>query len=145
MKRESPFADEWRRCLREHYQYIIREQDRVTERSLLTVLHEVGFADSELAELRVLATMRAEDMPDDYLPPEVTAETLFQIGGVAVPGSPPAQESAQDTMVESVQDAVQGAAQDAESHEAAETAEEADNQPDEDAGAGDAPRQMSLF
>lgn len=64
----NPFAEEWRRCLREHYKYIIHTQDSVTEKSLVIVMQQVGFSESELAEMRVEATMRADTMPDDFVP-----------------------------------------------------------------------------
>lgn len=62
------FADEWRRCLREQYKYVIRNNDRVTRPSLTDVLHSVGFTNEELRQLELEATMRVEDMPDDFMP-----------------------------------------------------------------------------
>jgi hypothetical protein len=64
----SPFTDDWRDCLRAHYQEVVRNQDHVTERTLVGVLHEVGFSESEMAELKVLATLRVEDVPPDFVP-----------------------------------------------------------------------------
>lgn len=64
----SVFEDEWRACLREQYKYVIRNGDHVTLRSLVPVLHEVGFTDDELAQLRIEATLRTEDVPDDFVP-----------------------------------------------------------------------------
>lgn len=61
----SIFADEWRECLRAHYSYVIRADDRLTERTLRGVMmHEAGFTEAELKELQVRATMRVEDAPD---------------------------------------------------------------------------------
>lgn len=54
----SPFADDWRDCLRAHYQHVIRTDDQVTESTLTGVLRDLNFSTTELAELRVLATMR---------------------------------------------------------------------------------------
>ncbi|MDQ7026583.1 MAG: hypothetical protein Q9P01_06470 [Anaerolineae bacterium] len=65
-KRASVFSDEWRRCLREHYKYVIGKEDKATEETLLPILHRFGFRDDELRELYVEATMR--DMPDDFVP-----------------------------------------------------------------------------
>ncbi|MGQ9886914.1 MAG: hypothetical protein ACUVSX_00350 [Aggregatilineales bacterium] len=73
----SIFTDDWRACLREHYMYVVRTGDRVTLPSLTLVMHEIGFTDDDLAELRVLATMRADDMPPDYVPPEIAAPRAF--------------------------------------------------------------------
>lgn len=68
------FAQEWRDCLKAHYQYVIRENDGVTLRTLVKVLHAVGFTDDDLSQLRIEATMRADAMPDDYVPEEVIAQ-----------------------------------------------------------------------
>ena len=64
----SVFSDDWRDCLREQYKYVIQDQDQVTERSLTEVMHQVGFGDEELRVLRVEATMRAEDVSEDFQP-----------------------------------------------------------------------------
>jgi hypothetical protein len=68
MTEQNIFAEEWRRCLREHYKYIIKESDKVTEQTLVTVLHRVGFTENELRQLYMEATIRAEDMSGDVLP-----------------------------------------------------------------------------
>jgi hypothetical protein len=116
----SVFADDWRACLREHYMHVVRTDDRVTLPSLTLVMHEVGFSDDDLAELRVLATMRADDMPADYVPPEVAAPRVF--AAVAPPDeieaeadAPPVEES------------------------------EPEPEPEPDADDPDAPQQLSLF
>lgn len=64
----SVFTDEWRECLREHYKAVVREQDHVTLKSLVKVMYTVGFTDDDLNELKVLATMRADEMPQDFMP-----------------------------------------------------------------------------
>lgn len=66
------FADDWRDCLREQYRYVIRQQDKRTEATLTEVLHEVGFSEDELAALKLEATMRADEMPDDYVPEAIS-------------------------------------------------------------------------
>jgi hypothetical protein len=68
MSKESIFKDEWRECLRAHYMDVIRRDDQRTLKSLVRVMHDTGFGDDELAELRVRATMRMEDVPDDFVP-----------------------------------------------------------------------------
>jgi len=68
MPKDSIFTDEWRRCLRAHYMDVIRRNDQITLKSLVRVMHDTGFNDDELAELRVRATMRADEMPDDFVP-----------------------------------------------------------------------------
>lgn len=64
----SVFSDEWRRCLREQYKHVIRTNDKVTKPSLTRVLYQIGFTDDELRQLAVEATLRTEDMPDDFVP-----------------------------------------------------------------------------
>jgi hypothetical protein len=89
---EDVFADEWRACLRAHYKHVIRTGDHVTEPSLRVVMHQAGFDDSELAELRVLATMHIDDSGADFVPdmdvleppPAPTAEARVFAGGVPV-------------------------------------------------------------
>lgn len=68
MAERNIFAEEWRRCLREHYKYVIAEGDHITERTLVGVLHRVGFTDDELRQLYMEATLRAEDVPDNFMP-----------------------------------------------------------------------------
>jgi hypothetical protein len=64
----NPFDDEWRDCLRAHYIHVVRSGDTLTEPSLNRVLNQVGFSESELAELHVRATMHVDDVPADFVP-----------------------------------------------------------------------------
>ncbi|MFN8377729.1 MAG: hypothetical protein U0452_03580 [Anaerolineae bacterium] len=68
MPSPSPFASDWRDCLVAHYQNVLRNQDQLTESTLVGVLQEVGFSAQDLAEIKVRATMRAEDMGPDFVP-----------------------------------------------------------------------------
>jgi len=68
MERRSIFFDEWIKSLREQYKYVIRNNDQVTLSSLTEVMHDVGFTDDELAQLRVQATMHVDDVGADYVP-----------------------------------------------------------------------------
>lgn len=65
---ENVFADEWRECLEAHYMHVIRTKDRVTEPSLTVVMGQAGFNKSELAELRVRATMHIDQSGEDFVP-----------------------------------------------------------------------------
>lgn len=67
MDQQSVFFEEWMRSLREQYKYVIRSQDKVTLPSLTAVLHQVGFTDDELTQLRIEATMRLDDVGADYV------------------------------------------------------------------------------
>jgi hypothetical protein len=71
MSQRRIFADDWRDCLREQYLSVIRQQDQRTEVTLNEVMYEAGFSEDDLAAMRLEATLRAEDMPDDYVPEEV--------------------------------------------------------------------------
>lgn len=68
MSDQSVFAEEWRRCLRAHYVHVIRSDDQVTQKSLVRVLARLGFTEDEIRALYREATMRAEDLPDDFMP-----------------------------------------------------------------------------
>ena len=64
----SVFTEEWRECLREQYKHVIHINDKNTIVSLTGVMLSAGFREDELAQLRVEATIRTEDMPDDFIP-----------------------------------------------------------------------------
>lgn len=68
MAERSIFADEWRDCLRAQYRSVVRNDDQVTLKTLVGVMYEVGFSEAELRELYLQATMRADDVPDDFVP-----------------------------------------------------------------------------
>lgn len=68
MEKHGVFFDEWIKSLREQYKHVIRNNDQVTLPSLTQVLHNIGFTDDELAQLRVEATMHVDDVGDDYVP-----------------------------------------------------------------------------
>jgi len=67
MDQRSVFFEEWIRSLREQYKYVVRNRDKVTLPSLTAVLHQVGFTDDELAQLRIEATMHLDDVGADYV------------------------------------------------------------------------------
>jgi hypothetical protein len=121
----SIFADDWRACLREHYMEMVRKQDRVTLPSLTLVMYEVGFSDDDLDALRLLATMRADAMPDDYVPPEVAEARVFAVvEALPEPDDlPPEPEPEADV----------------------EPEPEPEPAPDEDAHDPDTPQQLTLF
>lgn len=68
MDQRSVFFEEWIRSLREQYKYVVRTDDRVTLPTLTAVLQDVGFGEDELAQLRVEATMRVDDVGADFAP-----------------------------------------------------------------------------
>lgn len=132
MSQGSIFADEWRDCLREHYMYVIRERDDITRPTLTKVMFEAGFSEDELAELRVRATMRADDMPDDFVPDLDVLEAKIQ----PVPEIPTVEVPTPDEIAEDEPSVDEMVALEAEEPEAEGEIEEEDP---------DAPKQLSLF
>ena len=140
MPKESIFTDEWRECLRAHYMDVIRRNDQITLKSLVRVMHDTGFSDDDMAELRVRATMRAEDMPDNYVPDM----HIFQVNA----DFSPSEEVAADQPLLEIEPMPQEAVAEAFYDDRPETAEEEaageftveDNKDDPDA-----PQQLSLF
>jgi hypothetical protein len=144
MSKDSIFTDEWRKCLRAHYMDVVRRDDQRTLKTLVRVMHDTGFSDDELAELRVRATMRAEDMPEDFVPDthlfQVNAD--FPVSEDVVPAAEPLIEPAyveQEISNELLQplDEVAEVAQET----VPEELEEIDSEKEDP----DAPQQLSLF
>ncbi|GAB1421725.1 hypothetical protein MASR2M15_19070 [Anaerolineales bacterium] len=67
-KRNSVFENDWRLCLQEQYMSVIRTEDHITKVSLTPLMLEMGFSESDLEMMYIKATMRADVMPEDYLP-----------------------------------------------------------------------------
>jgi len=140
MPKESIFTDEWRECLRAHYMDVIRRNDQITLKSLVRVMHDTGFSDDDMAELRVRATMRAEDMPDNYVPDM----HIFQVNA----DFSPSEEVVADQPLLETEPMPQEAVAEAVYDDRPETAEEEgageftveDNKDDPDA-----PQQLTLF
>ena len=82
MPSTSIFAEEWRDCLRAHYTYVVKMNDRGTEKTLRGVMFEAGFTDAELKELTVRATMHVDDVGADFVPDM----DLLETAAVVVPG-----------------------------------------------------------
>lgn len=150
----SIFSDDWRECLMEQYKDVVRRNDTLTETSLVRVLHEVGFRDDELRELKLYATMRADELAGDFVPDldiphddhshhhhahdvptheePYAEERPLVVAGVDI--EPPEEaEHVHDELVEAI----------VESAEA--LAEDVPEETDDDTPDPDAPIQMSLF
>lgn len=139
MPKESVFKDEWRECLRAHYMDVCRRDDQRTLKSLVRVMHDTGFTDDELAELRVRATMRADEMPDDFVPDmrvfQVNADLSFVQEAIPTPDTLPqdlflGELAVYDDRPETVEEEV--------IEEGSDLSEEVKPDPD-------APQQLSLF
>ena len=135
--KDSVFVEEWRRCLRAHYMDVVRRNDQVTLKTLVRVMHDTDFSDDELAELRVRATMRADEMPEDFIPDT----RIFQAADLPAPDDvAPAAEP--EPFIEPAY--IEDAAQD-ELLEPAEEIADAGEEPDAETEDPDAPQQLSLF
>jgi hypothetical protein len=142
-KRESIFAQDWRDCLEEHYKDVVQRNDTLTEKTLVQVLHDVGYRDDDLRQLKLEATMRTEDLQGDFVPQlelDEAEPTVYE--GVAVPTEVPPHEVEVDPddnflpeEAVAVEEPVVG-----------EIEAEAEEGPlDDDAPDPDAPQQMSMF
>ena len=68
MDQRSVFFEEWLRSLREQYKHVVRIDDQVTLPTLTAVMQDVGFGEDELTQLRLEATMHADDIQEDFVP-----------------------------------------------------------------------------
>lgn len=68
MANDSIFADEWRECLQAQYQHVVRNNDQITLKSLVPVMLDVGFSEEDLRDFAFQATLRAEEVADDFVP-----------------------------------------------------------------------------
>jgi hypothetical protein len=62
------FVNDWRNCLQAHYMQIVRDNDLTTLETLQSVMVEVGFQESDLKELYVMATAHVDDVAHDFVP-----------------------------------------------------------------------------
>jgi hypothetical protein len=139
---KSIFSEDWRECLEEHYKDVVRRDDQLTERTLVGVLHDVGFRDADLQRLKLEATMRAEDMQADVVP-ELDLDSLD--GGTIHAGVdvPPAAEVAPHEVEPDPDDNFlpeEVAVVEEPEAEAEPVEEESPDEPDPDG-----PQQMSMF
>jgi ribosomal protein L12E/L44/L45/RPP1/RPP2 len=131
MSESSIFAEEWRDCLRAHYTHVVRAQDRLTERTLISVMHEAGFSDEELHDLKLHATMHVDDVGADFVPDAA----LFE--AVALPAAPAPEAVAEEQTAASAEE--QSVPAEDDDPEPPPASEEYYAPPD------DTPRQLSLF
>lgn len=140
---ENPFADDWRDCLKAHYTAVVRAGDRITEPTLTQVMVEAGFSEAALAEMKVLATLRSEDVPEDFVPDLnalAAADEPRVFAAVTVPEAAPAADEAPAAELPLTADE-QAAVEELNTEEAPPAeAEVPDDEPDIEA-----PQQLSLF
>ncbi len=139
----SVFADDWRDTLKEQYKHVIREDDNHTEATLRTIMYDVGFDDDDLAQLKIEATMRADDLTDAQQ--EEIAQRIQPGVDIPIPAETPAEEREPDPVMELPQPEAEPAAEatEAEANATPEEAIDEPEQPDDDDPNG--PTQMSMF
>ncbi len=131
MSESSIFAGEWRDCLRAHYVHVVRAQDKLVQRTLISIMHEAGFSDEELRELTIRATMHVDEVGADF----VLDAALFE--SVTLPDAPVPKAAAEEQIAVPAQD--ESAPAEMEEPEPPPASEEYYAPPD------DSPRQLSLF
>ncbi len=124
---KSVFSDDWRDCLKAHYRDVVQRNDQHTEQTLTGVLHDVGFSDDDLRQLKLEATMRTEDLQGDFVPQlDLGAEPTVH-AGVDVPPADDPEPKAEAAASELTEEP--------------DTDLDANDDPPDD----DRPQQMSLF
>jgi hypothetical protein len=86
----SLFFDDWQACLRAHYVYVIRTNDRVTEPSLRQVLLQSGLSENDLEALRQQAYAPAPGEDPEEVEPEEIAVAEELAGPTPVEEAPAA-------------------------------------------------------
>lgn len=64
-QKQSVFHDNWRDCLREHYLYVVRTHDAITEPTLRRVLIDTGFTEAEIDQLHEEGLLQAEQISNE--------------------------------------------------------------------------------
>ncbi len=133
---ENIFADDWYTCLREQYMEVVRQQDHKTLNSLTSVMLEVGYSESDLREMQVMATAHVDDVGVDFVPDLHILEPAIHAGVEIVEAVEEAHEDAQDDAPPTYEEALQ---------EVEVAPEEAGTDEDTDDAEPDNPQQLSLF
>ena len=82
---KSIFFDEWRNCLQEHYLYVLRHGDWPTEKTLYSVLLDVGgFTEEEIQEMRVYILGEAAYPQEEFMEESVVEEVEEEISVVEI-------------------------------------------------------------
>jgi hypothetical protein len=95
----NPFESDWRECLGVHYMHVVREvasgaAPQHNADTLRGVLLQAGFSASELDDLYIRATMRADDLPPDYLPEPPSGASIHAGVDLAPKDAAPADPAA---------------------------------------------------
>jgi hypothetical protein len=78
MGNESPFADAWRDCLREHYKQVVRDSNTQRHDEMTQIMHQAGFTEDELITLYIQATMLGEGLMDDFYVSDLAALETYR-------------------------------------------------------------------
>jgi ribosomal protein L12E/L44/L45/RPP1/RPP2 len=99
MTTRNPFYEQWRECLRTHYKFVVQQNDTSNEKSLETVLVQVGFTPDDIRlwrrELLGYEATQDEELtlpPSTHIEAEETPAVAVQ--AVSQPVSQPVIEPA---------------------------------------------------
>jgi hypothetical protein len=140
MSIRNPFETEWRDCLRAHYLHVVKSGDVPTEHTLVSVMQQAGFSDADLVELRIRATIRQDDVDEDFVPDFEAIEAQ-----IAAQAAAALQLPVEATTSKAMASAGSELLQDEISPEADQKAEAPPPSDEYYAPPDDTPRQLSLF
>jgi len=64
----SPFADDRRDTLIAHFKLVMHSHDPSRRQAVIDLMETEGFSKAELSSLYIEATMRMDEVPDDFVP-----------------------------------------------------------------------------
>lgn len=65
---KSPFGEAWRDSLREQFKRVARTGSPQRLEDMIALLTRQGFSQEEINALYIRATMRTDDLPEDFTP-----------------------------------------------------------------------------
>ncbi len=68
MPRYSPFQDDWKQNLTEHYKQIVQTGNSTQRENGKLMMQQAGFTEKEISALYIEATMHLDDVPRDFVP-----------------------------------------------------------------------------
>lgn len=142
---DNIFQDDWQDCLRAHYMHVIRTEDKVTLPSLTVVMGQAGFNASDLAELRVRATMHVDDSSTDFVPDMNVLNAVAEVQEHPEAHIFPVPEMPAETVEVMPEPEMMLEAESVDELPSDEAEVVVDEQPEETPPDEDAPKQLSLF
>lgn len=68
IKRQSPFHDEWKKCLEEHYKQVSATGNKTTMKTLHPLMGKLGFNERYLDQMHIEATMHVDHVEEGFMP-----------------------------------------------------------------------------